>query len=58
MNSPVITSRAVLVVALIFLAMGVAIGLQWNEEIKHREAMRKATSAPCIEVPHVLARAD
>lgn len=57
MNSSVITPRAVLVIALIFLALGVAIGLQWNEEIKHRAAMRKATSVPCIEAPRILARA-
>lgn len=58
MNSPVITSRAALVVALIFLALGVAVGIQWNEEIKHRAAMRKATTVPCIEVPRVITRAD
>ncbi|MDB5813501.1 MAG: hypothetical protein JWN23_618 [Rhodocyclales bacterium] len=57
MKSPVITPRAVFFIALIFLALGVAVGIQWNEEIKHRAAMRKATSSPCVEAPHIYARA-
>lgn len=56
MKPSVITPGSVFVVALMFLALGAAAGIQWNEEIKHREAMRKATGqSDCVS--HVFARA-